>query len=31
MTILFYLFMAIVYKATLVGWSHDADDYRRDR
>ena len=30
MTILFYLFMTILYKATLTGWSHDADDYRCD-
>lgn len=31
MTILFYLFMAILGKATLTGWTHDADTYRRDR
>lgn len=31
MTILLYLFMLILAKATLGGWSHDADDYHRDR
>lgn len=31
MTILFYLFMAILGKATLTGWAHDADTYHRDR
>ena len=31
MTILFYLFMAILGKATLTGWAHDTDNYRRDR
>ncbi len=31
MTILFYLFMAILGKATLTGWAHDTDTYRRDR
>lgn len=31
MTILFWIFMAILGKATLTGWAHDADNYRRDR
>ena len=31
MTVLFYIFMALLGKATLTGWAHDADNYRRDR
>lgn len=31
MTIMFWLFMALLGKATLAGWAHDTDTYRRDR
>ncbi len=31
MTIMFWLFLALMGKATLTGWAHDCDGYRRDR
>ena len=31
MTVIFYIFMALLGKATITGWAHDADNYRRDR
>ena len=31
MTILFWIFMAMLGKATLTGWAHDVDNYCPDR
>lgn len=31
MEILFFIFVYLWLKGTLVGWAHDTDDYRRDR
>lgn len=31
MTIMFWIFMALLGKFILSAWSHDADNYRRDR
>jgi hypothetical protein len=31
MTLLFWIFIALLGKATLTGWAHDADNFRRDR
>ena len=31
MTIMFWIFMAMLGKWTLAGWAHSTDDYSRDR